>query len=111
MKFLLMAILLAVTAAAQTVDPGRIQLNKTVVLTVLPADGTPPFTYRWYKDGAPMAGQISDKLTIPSFQTDNEGLYHAVVANEAGSVVSQKVTLTLIKPPTKAAVAVGGPIP
>jgi hypothetical protein len=60
------------------------------------ASGTGPFSYQWLKNGAPIAGATTAKFTINAATAADQGSNYSVrVANEAGSVTSNNVTLTL----------------
>ena len=76
-------------AASATVAAGQaVTLSAT-------ADGTAPFTYQWYKDGAILSGATASTYPITAFQTNNAGVYSAVISNSAGSTTSDTGTLTL----------------
>ncbi|MBK9140276.1 MAG: hypothetical protein IPM17_16175 [Verrucomicrobia bacterium] len=51
--------------------------------------GTAPFTFQWWKDGAPLAGQTAQTLNIPSFGAGDVGTYSVVVENALGSRTSE----------------------
>ncbi len=103
MRTLILSLLLATALSAQTAD--RAPVGKTVTLEVT-ADGTPPLTYQWFKDGVPMGGQTVAKLVLAPFLSDHAGVYHAAVSNEAGSTQSNKVQLVPVKAPSKSTVTV-----
>ena len=73
-------------------DPGQ-QMTFTVQAT-----GTKPLSYQWEynpdteegwsEEWQPCSGSDTDTLTIPSVQKSNEGSYHCVVSNCAGSRTS-----------------------
>lgn len=107
MKTLLLFILSVSLVSAQTTDGGatRAPVGKSITLTVT-ADGTPPLTYQWLKDGVAMAGKTTDKLVLSPFSVEHVGIYHAVVANEAGSTQSNRVQLVPVKAPTKSTITV-----
>lgn len=76
-----------------TVPAGAAQAQFTV--SAINAD-----TYQWYKDGAPLApnpthytGQDTATLTLFDVQIADEGVYHCVLSNQAGSVASKKAPL------------------
>ncbi len=81
------------------------------------ASGTPPLTYQWLLNGAPVAGATAPAITIPSAQAGDAGTYSVVVANNAGSTTSTGALLTVtaagVAPifqyqPTSTSVTVGG---
>ena len=61
------------------------------------ASGTGPFTYTWFKDGAMLAGQTTNSLTISPLNTTNAGTYAAVVMG-AANAVTNSATLTVNTP-------------
>lgn len=76
-------------AASLAVSAGRpVTLNAT-------ADGSAPFTYKWYKNGSLLAGATEASYVIASFQAVNAGTYTAVISNDAGSATSEEAVLTL----------------
>jgi alpha-tubulin suppressor-like RCC1 family protein len=67
--------------------------------------GTPPFSYQWYGNGAPLAegGRIAGStnlvLTILNAQTNDSGPYQFVVTNLYGAATSQVAQLEVLEPP------------
>lgn len=59
------------------------------------AGGTAPYTYRWQKDGADLAGATSDVLTLTSIKTTDAANYQVIVGNDGGTVTSQPVRLAV----------------
>lgn len=53
--------------------------------------GEGPFTYQWFKDGAPMAGATGPQYRVVAAAGSDAGLYAVVVANGAGSAASPPV--------------------
>lgn len=84
----IIALLLLLTCA------GLAQVPPSITFSVPPApivlrvtcDGTPPFTYQWYKGTVAIAGATESSLTI----TDPKaaGVYSVVITNAAGSIKS-----------------------
>lgn len=66
--------------------------------------GTPPFTYEWQKDGAPLSdsggivGAQTTALTLGGVFGSDSGLYRVVVSNVFGSVTSNPAMLTVLDP-------------
>ncbi|HEY0549294.1 MAG TPA: immunoglobulin domain-containing protein, partial [Verrucomicrobiae bacterium] len=52
------------------------------------AQGPPPLTYQWYRDGTPLAGKTNDVLWIASVQAPEAGSYTVVISNPFGSLTS-----------------------
>ena len=68
--------------------------GSTVVLAVT-ADGTAPFSYKWYKDGTVVSGATASSYSINNIQAGSAGAYNAVVFNSAGSAASGNVVITI----------------
>lgn len=63
------------------------------------ADGTPPFSYQWLHNGAPIAGATRTVLNLTRVLVSHAGQYAAVVTNAYGAVTSAPATLTVIVEP------------
>lgn len=79
---------------SQTVNAG------TNVTFTVAANGTPTPTYQWYFNGAAISGATGASLSLSSVSATNAGDYTVVVTNGAGSVTSNKATLTVNTPTT-----------
>jgi pectate lyase len=88
---------LTVPPASQSVEPGQ-----DVSFFVLP-DGTWPFTYQWFKDGAPIDGATEPALALADVEVAAAGDYTVEVTNAAGAVTSGPATLIIVANPA------GGP--
>jgi hypothetical protein len=74
-----------VTAAAGT----------TVTFTVV-AEGSPPLSYQWQKNGTNVAANgNSSSYTLGTVQASDAGAYNVVVTNAFGSITSTSATLTV----------------
>ncbi|NRF67109.1 right-handed parallel beta-helix repeat-containing protein [Aquincola sp. S2] len=61
------------------------------------AAGTPPFSYQWYRAGAPIAGATANTLAIPAAGYGDDGVAYGVrVANGGGAVTSAPAVLTVV---------------
>jgi hypothetical protein len=82
--------------ASATVDEG------TPVSFSVVADGTPPYTYQWRKNGANIDGATGRVYSIPfaSF-ADNGAKFSVVVTGPQGSATSADATLTVNKDTTR----------
>lgn len=61
------------------------------------ADGTPPLTYQWKRNGQELPGQTFETLDLPGTPEDS-GEYTLVVTNAHGSVTSQPVRVYIVEP-------------
>ncbi len=75
----------------------------TATFTVTP-DGTPPFTYRWWKgntslsNGGNISGATNSTLTLTNVLTADAGSYFVGVTNSAGGTASAVAVLTIKDP-------------
>lgn len=91
---LLLVGLMGVTGTVSHAASGAIAPNRGVVLSVM-VDGSAPFTYQWYKDGAVITGATADTYLISAMQAINAGVYYSVISNPVGSTTSDNLTLSL----------------
>ncbi|MEW6157004.1 MAG: immunoglobulin domain-containing protein, partial [Verrucomicrobiota bacterium] len=77
---------------SQTVDVGE-----TVELTVT-ATGTEPFTYKWFKDEAPISNVDGPKLVLQNVQLTDAGSYRVEVHNAVDFATSESAVLTVREP-------------
>jgi len=76
--------------AGQTVALGQ---PATFAVT---AAGTPPLSYQWQQNGAPISGAGGPSYTTPAtVPADNGATFSVVVSNAAGSVTSSSAKLSL----------------
>jgi uncharacterized delta-60 repeat protein len=68
--------------------------GENVALGVVAA-GTPPLSYQWRKDSAPLAGATASSLSLTNLQGADAGNYDVVVSNVFGSVTSMVVELSV----------------
>lgn len=97
-QFLLrcVALLLTVGVAIGATGPAGFEYESVtegqpLTLAAEVGGGDGPFTYQWYKDGAPLAGATRPQLTLEKAAHADAGLYAVVVANGAGSAASLPV--------------------
>jgi hypothetical protein len=60
------------------------------------AGGRAPFSYQWFRDGAPIPGANSATLTLTGLTTADAGSYHAVINGDSTSATSAAATLTVV---------------
>lgn len=63
------------------------------------AEGTPELSYQWRFEGADLAGQTGNSLTLLNVQPTNAGGYSVLVSNAYGTVTSSIATLTVLTYP------------
>lgn len=62
------------------------------------AQGSPPFTYQWFRNGSAIGGATDSNLILdPSTAADADKDYHCVVSNAQGSAPSVAARLTLLE--------------
>ncbi len=62
------------------------------------ASGTPPLSYLWQKNGAPLARATNVSLVLTNVTRTNSGTYTVVVTNLAGSITSSNAVLLVHVP-------------
>ena len=91
-----------------TSQPKRLNkaVSRTAVSFIVQATGTTPLSYEWQWKPAEEKGEWQPcntrwadgaTLTIPSVQKSNEGWYHCIISNCAGTVISKPVQLSVGK--------------
>lgn len=60
------------------------------------ATGIEPMTYRWFKEGQPIAGASQAQLVLESVRLTDAGRYRVVISNRFGGTVSPEATLTVL---------------
>lgn len=77
----------------------QVQMGETAVLQVAakaPRKGS--WRYRWFKNGAALAGAQRETLTIPNCTKSMTGLYHVAVTDGVDTVTTDPVGLYVIEP-------------
>lgn len=74
--------------------PLTLLLGETAVLEVVP-HGTAPLSFQWMRDGLDVFGATGPRLTITNAQYSESGEYQVRVSNNAGSVGSSPVPLSV----------------
>jgi len=64
------------------------------------ANGSAPFSYQWYFNGAAMSGATNASLTLNDVQPAQAGSYTVMVSNPVGNLTSQAAALTVNVPPS-----------
>ncbi|MBM3884080.1 MAG: hypothetical protein FJ387_30970, partial [Verrucomicrobia bacterium] len=76
-----------------------VNVGATATLTVA-AEGAPPLTYQWKKEGAEVPGATGASLILSNAQSADAGEYFVVVNNGVGSATSSLAALTVTVPTT-----------
>ncbi len=63
------------------------------------ARGTPPVSYQWLWNGAPLSGATSADLVLSNIHPSQSGTYQVVAQNTYGSVTSQVALVSVLVPP------------
>ncbi len=78
--------------------------------------GTPPFSYQWLKDSAPISGQVTDSLSRPAVSFADAGTYAVKVTNVVDSLNSSNANVIVYGPisvttqPVSSTVNPGAPV-
>jgi Immunoglobulin I-set domain len=59
--------------------------------------GRAPFSYQWFRNGAPINGATGPTLTLTGVTTAAAGGYHVVINNDTTSATSATATLTVLE--------------
>lgn len=62
----------------------------------LAANGSPPLTVRWFRDGEPIAESQEQTLILENVRVEDSGVYSAIVSNPAGRATSNESTLKIV---------------
>jgi hypothetical protein len=92
--FFFLALFLANPAHSST---GTAIVGQSITFAVS-ADGTTPFSYQWFKNGAMIAGATGATYSISGVQATDAGDYYASVSNSAGSATSDTATILVETP-------------
>ncbi len=79
---------------------GAVTAGETATLSVT-AMGQPSFTYQWFKNGDAIPDATSATLQFGAATVADTGVYHVIVSNTLGTVVSNTVTLTVAAAPSQ----------
>lgn len=85
-------------AAAPTINSGPAAISEVAgsnVMFKVVATGSPPLSYQWHFNGAPMNGESLDTLFLPKVSAAQAGSYSVTVRNSLGSVTSASAELQL----------------
>jgi hypothetical protein len=97
MKRILASLLLVATAFAQTGDTLTVNTGQQMAFSAT-AEGTPPLTWQWLKNGVAIAGATNASYTVASAATTDSGTYRARATNSAGSAESNALTINVVVP-------------
>lgn len=74
------------------------------------ADGAPPLSYQWQRNGVDIAGARSPVLTVYALAGDDQARYRVVLGSPQGSITSSEAVLTVLPVPVVAPVITAGPV-
>lgn len=97
-------------APVVTSPPGD-QIATNDVTLCVQALGTPPLSYQWLVNGAPILGAVTSCYAKSTVEVQDEGLYSVVVSNAWGSATSHppaRVTVAIPHAATATAIVVNG---
>jgi hypothetical protein len=97
MKRILASLLLVATASAQSSDLLTVNTGQQMAFSAT-AEGTPPFTWQWLKNGVAIAGATNASYTVASAATTDSGTYRARATNSAGNAESNALTINVVVP-------------
>jgi uncharacterized repeat protein (TIGR03803 family) len=81
----------------QQLTPGFVGVTSNGLLAIsAPVVGVGPFTYQWYFNGTRINGATNDSYQLPNAGTGNQGNYHLVAHNSAGSSTNAAVNISFL---------------
>jgi len=95
-----------IITSAPTV-PSQVFQGDSLTLEVA-AEGTPPLTYQWTKDGTALPGRTSSALTLNNVTSADSGTYAVEVTNPNGTTVASVELTVLVTPPALTLQPAGG---
>ena len=106
--FLLNSVLVELTAPLVVTQPvgGRFSEGETVVLKCV-AEGTVPLWYQWQRNGQNLDQETNAVLRLMDLDSDDVGIYRAVVSNRVGQTFTEEVSVMLVGPEVSIAQYVG----
>jgi len=96
MRHILLGFLITV-AAAQTGDTLTVNTGQQMAFSAT-AEGTPPFTWQWSKNGTAISGATNASYTIASAATTDSGTYRVKATNSAGNADSNALVINVVVP-------------
>ena len=89
------------TAPVINTQPASLSVNAgTLAVFSVSVSGSPPLTYQWRKDGAPIAGGTQATYVMNPVQALHAGTYDVLVSNVAGRVTSTNAVLSVVSSST-----------
>jgi hypothetical protein len=82
----------AITSQPKSQDA---KIGESVVFNVI-ANGTPPFSYQWHKNGNAIPGATQSSYSLSNLRKSHFADYSVVVSNSGGSTASDNAVLTQI---------------
>jgi hypothetical protein len=73
----------------------RICRRRQKLKLAVTADGSPPLSFQWRKNGQPIAGATGALFTIEKVNVEDAGNYDCVVKNSAGAMTSPPIKLVV----------------
>ena len=85
------------TITTQPTDQNAIT-GSTVTFAVT-ANGIPPLSYQWRKNGVPITGATNSSLRFATVASTDAGTYLATITNSGGTAISSSAVLTVFSLP------------
>jgi hypothetical protein len=74
----------------------NVELGQSVTFAAS-ADGSPPFSFEWRKNGKAIPGETAARITIKAARESDAGTYDCIVKNSAGQATSAPIILVVRK--------------
>ena len=93
----------SIPVITQQPTPSETLLVGATLRASIANEGTPPFTYRWYRSTGPTLLSTSTStsaLVVPNLSLGSADNYYCVVSNQYGTATSANLALTVVTPTT-----------
>ena len=74
-------------------------ITGSTVTFAVTANGIPPLSYQWRKNGVPITGATNSSLRFATVASTDAGTYFATITNSGGTAISSSVVLTVFSLP------------
>ncbi|MCM1308458.1 MAG: immunoglobulin domain-containing protein [Butyrivibrio sp.] len=88
----------ALTITTQPRKNETVTEERDITLSVIATGGVRPFTYQWYKDGAPISDTNDMNFTKRNAALSDAGSYHVVVTDKNGDSVTSDFSAVTVNP-------------
>ncbi|MEM7385357.1 MAG: immunoglobulin domain-containing protein, partial [Verrucomicrobiota bacterium] len=84
---------LPVSFSDETQPADQVLVEGEVLTLGIGVEGSPEFTYQWYRDEVALVGATEETLTLDPASVEDSGDYHVTVTNRLNSLTSRKARI------------------